>query len=119
MEIIYHKAGEEMIAEIVSDKIEIHTLGDATDLMANCFYNGADKMIFRKENITEDFFDLKTRLAGEILQKFSNYRCRLAIIGNFDTYTSKSLRDFIYESNKMGRVCFVKNREDAISCLLK
>ena len=39
-------------------------------------------------------------MAGEILQKFSNYRVRLAIVGDFTPYSSKSIKDFIYESNK-------------------
>lgn len=53
-----------------------------------------------KSLISESFFDLKTRLAGDILQKFINYRVKIAIIGDFSMYTSKSLKDFIYECNK-------------------
>jgi len=53
------------------------------------------------------------------LQKFSTYRVRLAIIGDFSKYTSKSLRDFIYESNKGKHICFVANTEDAIQMLSK
>ncbi len=48
-------------------------------------------------SICDDFFDLSTRLAGEILQKFINYHVKIAIIGDFSIYTSKSLKDFIYE----------------------
>ncbi len=36
---------------------------------------------------------------GEILQKFVTYKAKLAIAGDFSVYTSKSLKDFIYESN--------------------
>ena len=39
-------------------------------------------MIIHEKNITPEFFDLKNRMAGEILQKFSNYRIRLAIVGD-------------------------------------
>ena len=47
-----------------------------------------------------DFFVLSTCLAGEILQKFINYGVRFAIYGDFSKYTSKPLKDFMYESNK-------------------
>ncbi|WP_245598686.1 DUF4180 domain-containing protein [Sporocytophaga myxococcoides] len=69
-------------------------------------------MLYEK-NITSTFFDLSSGLAGEILQKFSNYRIKLAIIGDFTAYPSKSLKDFMYESNKLGNINFVNSREDA------
>jgi len=62
---------------------------------------------------------LKTGLAGEILQKFSNYYVELAIVGDFSKYSSKNLQDFIYESNKVGRINFVSSVEEAKEALLK
>ena len=96
-------------AEILSDKLVITTAQDALDLIGNCSYQGADKIILHKKNITEDFFDLKTGLAGEVLQKFSNYRMQLVIVGDFSQYASKSLKDFILESNKGKLVNFVES----------
>ncbi|MCB0629182.1 MAG: DUF4180 domain-containing protein, partial [Lewinella sp.] len=69
------------------------------------------------ENITPEFFDLKTKIAGEILQKFSNYRVRLSIVGDFTVYTSRSLKDFIHESNKGKLVNFVDSLEEALERL--
>ena len=108
-----------MIALIVSDKIVFATTQGALDIMANCSYQGADCIIIREHNLSPDFFDLKTRIAGEILQKFSNYNCRLAIVGDFSKYESKALRDFIYESNKVGRINFVSSDEEAKAVLRK
>jgi hypothetical protein len=85
--------------------------------MAEAGYMGSNKLIFHEKSISSGFFDLKSRLAGEILQKFSNYRVQLAIIIDHSKYTSRSLRDFIRESNKMGRVFFVSSREEAIKKL--
>ncbi|MDP2791478.1 MAG: DUF4180 domain-containing protein [Rectinemataceae bacterium] len=70
-----------------------------------------------KADISEKFFDLKTGMAGEVLQKVSNYRKRLIILGDFEKVESKSLRDFIYESNRTGKVLFVKNLTDAVRLL--
>ncbi|MEN0056423.1 MAG: DUF4180 domain-containing protein [Mucilaginibacter sp.] len=105
------------IAEIISDTVEINSTQDALDILANCAYQDAKRIIIHKENITESFFDLKTTLAGDILQKFSNYNVKLAIVGDFSIYTSKSLRDFIYESNKAGRISFVATKDEAIEAL--
>jgi len=107
------------IAEIVSDIIEINNAQDALDILANCAYQDARRIVMYQENITDSFFDLKTTLAGDILQKFSNYNVKLAIVGDFSKYSSKSLHDFIYESNKAGRISFVATRDEAIDALSK
>lgn len=56
-----------------------------------------DGIILQARHITPDFFDLKTGMAGEVLQKFSYYRMCLAIVGDFSAYGSKSLQEFILE----------------------
>ncbi len=101
------------IAEIISEDVIIKEVQDALDLMANCSYQGSTKIIIHEKNIISDFFDLKTRIAGEILQKFSNYDVCLAIVGNFSNLSSKSLKEFIYESNRMGRINFVSTLDEA------
>ena len=70
-----------------------------------------------KEAVAEDFFILRTRLAGDILQKFINYKMKIAIYGDYSNYTSKTLRDFIYESNAGRDVFFVATREEALDRL--
>jgi hypothetical protein len=58
---------------------------------------------------------MKTGIVGEILQKFSNFRVRLAIIGNFEKYESKSIKDFIFDSNKNRQINFVDSFETGLS----
>ena len=67
----------------------------------------------------EDFFILSTGLAGDILQKYVNYGGRIAIYGDFSHYTSKPLKDFIYESNRGKDVFFVKTEAEAIDMLIR
>ncbi|MDQ6479437.1 DUF4180 domain-containing protein [Dyadobacter sp. LHD-138] len=110
-----HQINELRIAEVISDKLVIASTEDGLDLLGNLYYQGFDRIMINEKNITQDFFDLKTGIAGEILQKFSNYRMGLAIIGNFDSHPSKSFRDFVFESNKLGLINFVNSREEAIS----
>jgi hypothetical protein len=81
------------------------------------YETGTDRIVLDKAAICEEFFDLKTKLAGEILQKFTNYQVKLAIVGDFSGYTSKSLKDFIYESNHGRKVFFLSTEEEAVAKL--
>ncbi len=111
MNCIIHKIGEMEIAEILSADVVIKSAQDFLDLMANV---SARKIILKKEMLDDGFFNLKTGIAGEILQKVSNYRMKLAIVGDFSNYSSKSLRDFIFESNQGLQVIFVGTTEIAL-----
>lgn len=113
MKINLHEINEIIIAEIIADGIVINNTQDALDIMANCDYQGARKIILYEKNIIPAFFDLKTGIAGDILQKFTNYQVQVAIVGDFSKYESKSLRDFIYESNKHRQINFVNTFEEA------
>lgn len=103
------------IAEIISEAIVIKSEQDALDMMANIRYEGCDDIIINEKNLPAEFFDLSTRLAGEILQKFSNYHMRLAIVGDFSKYKSDSLKRFIQESNKGNQIFFVKDNAEAVN----
>ena len=115
MQIITHTIGTTKIAEVVSEELIIKTSEDGLELLGNIYYQGFDKLIIYAKNISPDFFDLKNGMAGEILQKFSNYRVRLAIVGDFSKYTSKSVNDFIFESNKGKQINFVGSQSEAIN----
>ena len=119
MKIEISEIGGVAIAEIVSDEVVINETQDALDLIANIGYLGSRKMIIHEKNIISEFFDLKTKIAGDILQKFSTYGFQLAIVGDFSKYESKSLTDFIFESNKYGRINFVGSIDEARERLLK
>ena len=58
---------------------------------------------------------LRTGLAGEVLQKFINYHVKVAIVGDYSQYTSKSLRAFIYESNRGNDIYFLSSVEEAVA----
>lgn len=117
MNFVIHSQQDKNIAELVADGIVIHTASDGLDLIGNVYYQGFDRVILHQKNIAPAFFDLKTGIAGEILQKFSNYRMRLAIVGDFASIESKSLRDLIFESNKGKQVGFVGTVEEALEKL--
>lgn len=119
MEFEMIQIGTTPIAIMKNKELIIETDSDALQLMMDCKNVGADKLILFQENFTSDFFELKTRLAGEVLQKFTTYQFEISIIGDFSVYNSKSLNDFIYESNKVGKYSFVANKDAAIAKLSK
>jgi hypothetical protein len=71
------KLYENGIVEIIDDNIIIKDIDDIFSIF--CIKN-CSTIILKKENIVEDFYNLSTGIAGEILQKFSNYRKKMAII---------------------------------------
>ena len=118
MEIAVHNINQNNIAEIISDDVIINNLQDALDLMADISYQDINKIIISEKNITPSFFILSSCLAGEILQKCVNYKMKLAIVGDFNKYMSKSLKAFIIESNKGNQFYFVADVEKAKEMLI-
>jgi hypothetical protein len=114
--ITYEDFNGNTIAVISDAKIE--SVQDAFDIMAEVSYAGCGSIIVQKDMLPESFFSLKTGLAGEILQKFSNYRVKLAIVGDFDNVKSGSLKSFIYESNKGNQVFFMKTKAEVLKALV-
>ena len=87
---------------------------DATDLIGEAFGRHADLVLLPVERLTDEFFTLSTRLAGEVAQKFVNYRLRLAIVGDISRHleASSALRDFVRETNRGNQLWFVADRAE-------
>ncbi|RKP51613.1 DUF4180 domain-containing protein [Cohnella endophytica] len=118
MNIAVDQRGQSKVAVIESPDIVIGDVQEALDLMATVNYaEGCHKILLNKANLAEDFFDLRTGLAGEILQKYTNYRVIIAIVGDFSGYGSKSLKDFIYECNQGKQVFFLPDNATALQAL--
>ncbi len=106
------------IALIKNEEMVIKDVQSAIDFMMTIKYEtNCHKIALNKEAIVDDFFLLSKGLAGEILQKFATYQIKFAIYGDFSKYTSKPLKDFIYESNQGKDIFFIKNEEEAIKML--
>jgi len=105
---------------IKSHEIIIKDVQSAMDFIMTIKYEmNCNKIALNKEAVIEEFFILSKGLAGEILQKFINYQTKFAIFGDYSKYTSKPLKDFIYESNHGKDIFFVENEDKAIEVLNK
>lgn len=117
MKFLKHTVKSTIIVEIESDRIVIETIDAGIDIVGALYFEGVNPVILRDYQLNQEFFDLKTGMAGEILQKFSTYRIRIAIVGDFSAFESKSLQDFIKESNQGKLVNFCSSKEEAIQRL--
>ncbi len=116
---IIEKNGVKCAAVCDNEKV-IKDAQSALDLLMSAKYEADTKnIIIDKRLIADEFFVLSTGLAGEILQKYINYGGRIAIYGDFSHYTSKPLKDFMYESNKGKDVFFVSDEEQAAEMLAR
>ena len=82
---------------------------DATDLIGSARSQAGAVVVIPEERLGDDFFRLKTQIAGEILQKFVMYGVRVAIVGDISRHTDQSpaLRDFVYECNAGEHIWFL------------
>ncbi|MFJ3906472.1 DUF4180 domain-containing protein [Streptomyces sp. NPDC090025] len=82
---------------------------DALDVIGEGSYAGASWAAVPVERFGDDFFRLRTKLAGDIVQKFANYRLGLAVVGDISRHleASSALRDFVRESNRGTQLWFV------------
>ena len=108
------------VAVVNSNELIIKDVQSAIDFIMTIKYEtNCNKIALNKSAVVEDFFILSKGLAGEILQKFINYQTKFAIYGDYSKYTSKPLKDFIYESNKGKDIFFVSNEDESIEMLSK
>ena len=108
------------IASVDSNEIVITDSNSALDFMMTIRYNhDCDYIILNKKALSDDFFELSTKIAGDVLQKIVNYGMKVAIIGDYSLYDSKALSDFMFESNKGLYLFFVSTKEDAIEKLIE
>jgi hypothetical protein len=102
------------IFECAAEGTPLRSGRDATDLMSMAWEHRANLVVISAKRLGDDFFRLKTGIAGEIVQKFVNYHLRLAIVGDITRYLEEStaLRDFVRESNRGNHIWFVTDLEE-------
>ena len=108
------------VAIIHSDEIIIKDTQSAIDFIMSVKYEtNCNKIALNKNAIIDNFFILSSGIAGEILEKFITYKTKFAIYGDYSKYTSKPLKDFIYESNNGKDIFFVATEDEAVKMLGK
>jgi len=103
-----------------SEGKKLRTDRDAVDLIGDARSAGGETIMIPVERLDEDFFVLRTRVAGEFVQKFVTYGVRVAILGDIAKYENESeaFRDWVYEANRGRDLWFVASREELEKRLL-
>lgn len=97
-----------------ADGPPVATGDDALTLIGDALGAGADLVAIPTGRLHPGFLNLSTRMAGEVMQKFTNYRVRLAIVGDISgaAGSSEALTAFVIESNRGEGVWFVDSLAD-------
>ncbi len=106
---------QQRIAKVVAEQVVVSTPRDALEMIANASYQQATGIIVEEQHLAPGFFDLRSGLAGELLQKCANYQVKLAVVGEFEEFKSQSLQAFMAECNRGTAVFFVADTEAAIA----
>lgn len=82
---------------------------DALDLIGEATYRRVQWVAVPVERLHQDFWQLNTRVAGEFVGKFANYRRGLAIVGDISEHgaASSSFGDWVREANRGRQIWFV------------
>jgi hypothetical protein len=98
----------------------IENESDALDLVAACGEYQIHRLLIYAENVSEDFFHLRTGLAGAVLQKFANYSIKLAAVLTPDLVNQGHFREMVLEANRSNQNFHVfYEREKAEEWLVK
>jgi PadR family transcriptional regulator, regulatory protein AphA len=111
--------GNQKFIECIPGMSRIENEQDALDLVAACGENETNLLLLHADNLTDDFFHLKTGLAGKILLKFSNYFLKVAAVLTPDLVNQGKFKDMAIESNRSQEFRIFYDLEVAKNWLLK
>ncbi|MER7012889.1 DUF4180 domain-containing protein [Saccharopolyspora sp. NPDC000359] len=105
-DVVEERAGVQVLV-CDSDGPEVSTVQDALDLIGASY--GGEAVALPAARLDARFFDLRSGFAGEVMQKFVNYRVRLAILGDISAHlaASSALQALVRESNRANHVWFL------------
>lgn len=73
---------------------------DVVDFISICISNNINLLLLREEIFTEDFINLRTGLAGIVLQKFINYHIKVSAVIEDRNKIQGRFEELVSELNK-------------------
>lgn len=98
--------------EVLSGDGRIEKESDALELVGACGEYRTLRLMIHAENLSEDFFHLRTGLAGEVLLKFSNYRIKFAAVLTPELVNQGRFYEMVLEANRSNRMFHVFYERD-------
>lgn len=105
--------------EVVSRSEPIQQQAEVLDLVSVCFEHGVHRLLLHPEILSEDFFRLRTGLAGEMLQKFVNYQIRAALLLPDEQLVKGKFKELLAESNRGSSFAAFTSLDEAEAWLVK
>ena len=91
---------------------------DALDWVALCGGESIHRLLIHADNLTPEFYQLKTGVAGAVLQKFVNYAVRVAALLSPELVNQGRFYDMVIEANRGNHFRVFYTRPEAESWLV-
>jgi len=104
--------------EYTSKEMQISSEQDVLDIIGSCMGHRCNYVMLHDEVFSEDFFNLRTGLAGTMLQKLINYNIRAAAIIANEEKIKGRFGEMVFEANKGNDFRVFKNVTEAENWLL-
>jgi len=95
--------------------ISINEMSDISDALSACL--GRAGLILTERDLGEEFFNLRSGLAGELFQKFINYQLKLAIVIVDHEAYGERFSELAFEHRSHPAVRFVRSTDEAVAWL--
>lgn len=96
--------------------LRILSIRDVSDALGAVY--GASGLLLTETDLSPEFFDLRTGIAGELFQKFTNYQIHLAIVVNKLEVYGERFGELAFEHRNHKLIRFFDTLETAKSWLL-
>ena len=96
--------------------ISIRSFADISNALGECLGSGG--LILTESDLALEFFDLRSGLAGELFQKFINYKVRTAIVLPNPKAHGERFAELAFEHASHDTIRFVGSQNDARAWLV-
>ncbi len=96
--------------------LKIRSLEDVSDAIGAVY--GADGLLLSEAELSPEFFDLRSGIAGELFQKFTNYQIHLAVVVKSLEVYGERFGELAFEHKNHKLIRFFDDVEAAKSWLI-
>lgn len=112
-----YKIIEKMNKKYIEIKQKITSESDVLDIINICISNDIKILVIREKAFSEEFIDLKSGLAGIVLQKFMNYHIKVSAIIDKNKIEGR-FKELVYELNISSNFKVFNNNIDSENWIL-
>lgn len=105
--------------ELLTNDTPLSTEQDAVDLIALCKEHDVELLLVYGEALAGEFFSLRTGVAGRMIQKFTNYHVKTAVIIPDPSLNRGRFKEMVGESNRSNHFGVFETRADAENWLIQ